>query len=100
MVDPVTSAMARGRIPRLTEESPALTARPQAGASAPATKASAESVQFSPAARTLPSQLSLGAPIDAEAVARIKLAIQDGNYPLDFDKITDSLFASYRELTD
>ena len=100
MVDPVTSAIASGRIPRLTEESPALIARAPAGAQAAESRASAESVQFSPAARTLPPQLSLGAPIDAEAVARIKLAIQDGNYPLDFDKITDSLFASYRELTD
>lgn len=100
MVDPVTNTIAGGRIPRLTEESPALTARAPAGASAPASKASAESVQFSPAARTLPSQLSLGPPVDVEAVSRIKQAIQDGNYPLDLDKITDSLFASYRELTD
>ena len=34
MVDPVTSAIASGRIPRLTEESPALISRAQAGASA------------------------------------------------------------------
>ena len=100
MVDRVTSTVASCHIPRLNEENATQRPRSQAGVPASGTAVPAEVVLFSAAAQSLPPALSTGAPVDAEAVGRIKLAIQNGNYPLDFDKITDSLFASFRELTE
>lgn len=100
MVDRVTSTVASGPVPRLNEENAIQRPRSQAGVSSAAPAAPAEVVLFSAAAQSLPPSLAVGAPVDAEAVDRIKLAIREGNYPVDLDKITDSLFASYRELAE
>jgi negative regulator of flagellin synthesis FlgM len=48
----------------------------------------ASEVAASPAAR----MAAQGAPIDTDRVARIKAAIAAGNYPVDAEKIADSMF--------
>ena len=44
------------------------------------------------------ADISARAPIDSEAVSRIKDAIAQGKYPIDLDQISDALMDAYREL--
>lgn len=37
-------------------------------------------------------------PFDLETVTRIKKAIEDGNYPIDVQKITESLFEGHEDM--
>ena len=39
-------------------------------------------------------------PIDKATTNRIKIAIRDGNYPIDLTKISDALFDAYKEIKD
>ena len=48
--------------------------------------------------KKLVSELALSAPIDTDKVAKIKAAINAGNYPLDLDKVSDALMQAYREM--
>lgn len=57
-----------------------------------------DSVALSAAAQAVPESLKTEPPFDIEAVTRIKEAIAEGRYPIDTDKITESLFESVREL--
>lgn len=57
-----------------------------------------DSVSLSQAAQQLPESLKTEPPFDIEAVSRIKEAIAEGKYPIDMDRITESLFESYRDL--
>jgi len=44
------------------------------------------------------SNLSKEAPVDFEAVERIKTAISKGEYPIDLDRVSDALLDAYVEL--
>ncbi|MEC8628650.1 MAG: flagellar biosynthesis anti-sigma factor FlgM [Pseudomonadota bacterium] len=57
-----------------------------------------DDVSLSQAAQTLPSGLDVGPPFDLELVSRIKKEIAEGRYPIDYERITDSLFESYRDI--
>ena len=48
--------------------------------------------------KNLVSELASSAPIDSSKVNEIKAAISSGNYPLDFDKISDALMQAYIEM--
>ena len=43
-------------------------------------------------------ELASSAPIDHDKVSSIKKAISSGNYPLDFDKISDALMDAYNDM--
>lgn len=57
--------------------------------------ASGDTLALSAAATALPPELSGGPPIDLELVTKIKAAIAEGKYPIDLDKITESLFQDF-----
>lgn len=100
MVDPISTSAARPRIARPGEEAGAPVQGSIATGSAPAVgPAAGDSVTLSPAAQSLPAELKGGPPIDLTIVAKIKEAIAEGKYPIDLEKITDSLFENYLELT-
>ena len=44
------------------------------------------------------AQLSKQAPVDTEAVARIKHAIANGKYPIDIEAVSDALMDAYRDM--
>jgi negative regulator of flagellin synthesis FlgM len=46
----------------------------------------------------MPDELKAGPPFDTAAVNNIKNKLAEGRYPVDVDKITDSLFQGYKEL--
>ncbi|NIY70908.1 flagellar biosynthesis anti-sigma factor FlgM [Marivivens donghaensis] len=58
-----------------------------------------ENVEISaPVAQPMPAELKSGPPVEMELVTRIQEAIANGSYPIDLEKITESLFQSYLEL--
>ncbi len=57
-----------------------------------------DDVSLSQTAQTLPSGLDVGPTFDLELVSRIKKEIAEGRYPSDYERITDSLFESYRDI--
>lgn len=100
MVDPISTSAARPRIARPGEDVGAPVQGSTANSSATAVgQAAGDSVSLSPAAQSLPAELKGGPPIDLTIVAKIKEAIAEGKYPIDLEKITDSLFENYLELT-
>jgi negative regulator of flagellin synthesis FlgM len=44
------------------------------------------------------AELTKSAPIDSEAVQRIKSAISAGKYPIDLDRVSDALLDAYMEI--
>lgn len=96
MVDPLSTA---GRTQVLRTES--LT--PAKPVAAPATTetatSAADAVDLSPAAVRLPKDLDATPPVDLEAVNRIKAALEDGSYGVDYDKLSDALFENYKDMT-
>lgn len=103
MVEPINTSQGRPRIARPgedigTQASGAATAG--AGlAPAAAPRIAGDSVTLSAAAQTVPAELKeAGPPMDLEIVKRIKDAIAEGKYPIDLEKITESLFRDYLEL--
>lgn len=100
MVDPISTSAARPRIARPGEDTAVPIQGSTANGSAMAVgTAAGDSVSLSPAAQSLPAELKGGPPIDLTIVAKIKEAIAEGKYPIDLEKITDSLFENYLELT-
>lgn len=101
MVEPINTSQGRPRIARPGEDI-GLSAGGAAAAglaSAAAPKAAGDSVTLSAAAQTVPAELKeAGPPMDLEIVKRIKDAIAEGKYPIDLEKITESLFRDYLEL--
>jgi len=84
MIKPVGQAMSAAiEAVKLRETAQTRTTAPVA----PPTSAIAEETMTSPAAR-LAAQ---GAPVDLDKIARIKAAIASGNYPVDPEKIADSM---------
>ncbi|MBD75155.1 MAG: flagellar biosynthesis anti-sigma factor FlgM [Rickettsiales bacterium] len=45
-------------------------------------------------------QMSKEPPIDKANVSRIKMAIANGTYPVDLEKISDALLDAYKEMKD
>lgn len=70
-----------------------------AGASAVPASASVDEVKVSDAASVRAQmQLAETAPVDNEAVRRIKDAIARGDYPIDVDLISEALMDAYRDM--
>jgi negative regulator of flagellin synthesis FlgM len=101
MVDSVnTSLGARARLQRIQADGVEKTgAKTTAGAAAPAV-ASVDSVSLSEAGASQVGETlaAKGPPFDLELVAKIKQAIEDGRYPIDAQRITDSLFEGYNDM--
>ena len=55
-------------------------------------------MQLSSSLRAIPADVKASPPMQLELVLRIRQAIADGNYLIDLDAITESLFESYLEL--
>ena len=73
---------------------------PDKGAGAgPQPARAVDTVRLSDEARQLPPGLEGGAPLDREAIERIKTAIEEGNYPLDRERIAQKLHESFEEMT-
>lgn len=101
MVEPISTSPARPRIARPGEDIgiPAKAAGTTEAKSTAAAPATGDSVSLSAASQTLPAELKdAGPPMDLEIVKRIKDAIAEGKYPIDLEKITESLFQDYLEL--
>ena len=99
MVDPISTSAARPRSVRPGEAA----GLPVQGSAAGATTSAAppakgDSVSLSVTAQVMPEDLKGGPPMDLTIVAKIKEAIAEGKYPIDLEKITDSLFENYMEL--
>lgn len=95
MMDPISSA-GRARLVRIETDTP--TVQKTAGAPGPNPALSADAVSLSKTAGQFPYGMDVGPPFDLETVKRIKAAIADGNYPINYDRIADSLFESYSEM--
>ncbi len=98
MVDIISSFTPRPRITKPGEDIATPVGTPAAGASAaPAAPAApgADTVALSAGATALPEELAGGPPIDLEIVSKIKQAIEEGKYPIDLEKITESLFQDF-----
>lgn len=97
MVESVTGSIARAHLQKVGSGKPETANRSDASGGAASVSAT-DSVSLSQAAQQLPASLKSEPPFDIEAVSRIKEAIAEGKYPIDMDRITESLFESYREL--
>lgn len=99
MVDPIkisSNASATRSVTTGTSSARAQTAAPaKAGAVA---GAKTDAVSLSATASQMPDELKAGPPFDTAAVNNIKNKLAEGSYPVDVDKITDSLFQGYMEL--
>ena len=98
MVDPISTSAARPRIVRPGEDAGLPVQGSAAGATAPTVTGAGDSVSLSATAQSLPEELKGGPPMDLSIVAKIKEAISEGKYPIDLEKITESLFENYMEL--
>ncbi|WP_323782966.1 flagellar biosynthesis anti-sigma factor FlgM [Thalassovita sp.] len=99
MVDPIKispNASATRPVTTGASGAKASPAAPQKAASVAG--ANTDEVKLSATASSVPSELKAGPPFDTEMVNRIKGQLADGNYPVDVEKITDSLFQGYLEL--
>ncbi|MFY0682367.1 MAG: flagellar biosynthesis anti-sigma factor FlgM [Thalassovita sp.] len=100
MVDPIkiSSNASATRAVSSSTSSPvkAQTAAPQKSESVAGAKTDA--VSLSATASSMPSELKAGPPFDTEMVNKIKDQLSEGNYPVNVEKITDSLFQGYLEL--
>ena len=99
MVDSINPSLARARIQKTQGDTPAQSSKAAEGSTSVNAPAATDSVSLSAAVAQMPAGVDeTSPPFDVEAVKRIKDAISQGNYPVDLDRITDSLFEGYREL--
>lgn len=99
MVEPVMNSIGRLRPSRLAEDEATPVGRAAAGAAVRPAGTGADAVDLSATATAgLPQELRAGPPMDLEIVKRIRDAIAEGKYPIDIDKITEAMFASFREM--
>jgi negative regulator of flagellin synthesis FlgM len=98
MVDSIQSPhMAKFRILPGQAQGPAQSTG--AGQSADGTKAVDKVMLHSSSLGTLVADLTeKGPPFDAEKVSRIKQAISDNNYPVDRDRLADTLAQDFRAM--
>lgn len=102
MVEPVSHAAGKARIQRAGLDAvPAASAGAAKLTNAASLKGAGatESLSISAAARSMPSELRAGPPVDIETVDRIREAISENRYPVDLQAITESLFQSFLELS-
>lgn len=85
MVEPTGFKPASIADRRLTPVAPAAPVR--------ATEAAVQATQTSTVAASLTQAAAVNAPVDAERVARIKKAVQDGKFPLVPSTVADRLLA-------
>jgi negative regulator of flagellin synthesis FlgM len=98
MVDSISQSGGAPGVKRATSDTAARLQQSK-GATTTAQPATAgETTQISTSAQGIPAELKAGPPIELELVTRIQEAIAEGNYPIDLDAITESLFESYLEL--
>lgn len=99
MVDSISGTGGSPVIKRTADDAVDRLKSANSGASAPtiSSAGSGDTMQLSAASTALPQELK-SPPIEMEAVTKIKEAIANGNYPIDLDAITESLFESYLEL--
>ena len=97
MVESVIGSTARAHLQKISSEKPDAPNR-SPSASGTASVNATDSVSLSQAAQQLPESLKTEPPFDIEAVSRIKEAIAEGKYPIDVERITESLFENYRDL--
>ncbi|MGS4946788.1 flagellar biosynthesis anti-sigma factor FlgM [Meridianimarinicoccus sp. RP-17] len=95
MVDQI-SAAGRARLVKIDTDTP--TTRPTRAAPGPNAALASEEVSLSKAAGQFPKGMDAGPPFDLDTVKRIKAEIADGNYPINVDRIADSLFESYHDM--
>ena len=98
MVDSISQSGGAPGVKRATDGTAARLQQSAGAAQSSPPATSGESMQISTAAQTVPAELKAGPPIELELVTRIQEAIAEGNYPIDLDAITESLFESYLEL--
>jgi negative regulator of flagellin synthesis FlgM len=97
MVDSISQSGGAPGVKRATSDTAARLQQSKGATTAqPAT--AGETTQISTSAQGIPAELKAGPPIELELVTRIQEAIAEGNYPIDLDAITESLFESYLEL--
>lgn len=97
MVESVNSSAARAQLQKVSPAKPDANGKVGSVGSA-ATVVAADSVSLSQAAQLVPTSMNAEPPFDIEAVTRIREAIAEGKYPIDVERITDSLFEGYQEL--
>lgn len=99
MVNSISGSGGAPGIKRTADDVAARIKAVKTGASAPSGSPvqTGDTMQISTAAAALPQELK-SPPIEMEAVKKIQEAIANGNYPIDLDAITESLFESYLEL--
>lgn len=105
MVDSISQSGGMPGIKRTTADAASkISGGVKAGATGAATStpASGDSMQISTSAASLPQALQSqsGPPIEMELVTKLQERIAAGDYPIDLDAITESLFQSYLELND
>lgn len=99
MVESVSNTT-RAKVQAMTADASNLGVRLPTKPTRTAPAGAVDAVSLSEAATALPSGLDVGPPFDLEAVSKIKTAIAEGRYPIDVEKISSSLFESYRELVE
>lgn len=97
MVDLISQSSNRPRIVRPGEDLglPVQGTGNGTGAVAGTAAPNGDTLALSTDATALPEELKGGPPIDLEIVAKIKEAIAEGKYPIDLEKITESLFQDF-----
>lgn len=98
MVNPISSTDARAKLQKINNETAADRTRALGKSDAAQAAAATDEVTLSQEAKLRPGGTEVGPPFDLELVSKIKKAISEGNYPIDYESITDSLFESYKDL--
>ena len=94
MVDSISGSGSVPGIKRLADDATIKSTR----STAAATGNSGAAADIKTTATEMPQEFAKSPPIELETVTRIQKEIAEGNYPIDIDAITESLFESYLEL--
>jgi len=98
MVDSISKSGGSPIIKRPGDDATARLQGNQVGVSTSTSQGAGDTASLSAAATQMPAELKGGAPVDLPIVSKLQEAIASGNYPIDLDAITESLFQSYMEL--
>lgn len=103
MVDSISQSGGMPGIKRTTADAASKVSggvKAAATGAATSTPASGDTMEISATSTALPQALQSGPPIEMELVTKLQERIAAGDYPIDLDAITESLFQSYLELND